>query len=270
MLFLFILAGLLGLIVGSFLTAFLPRLAAGEGVIRGRSHCVHCGKALSALELVPVISFLIQGGRCRSCHRPIPRSYPALELVTGALFSFAAWGAANASLPVPAFLPGNGFLLFFYYAFFAASAVAVSAYDLAHRLIPAVLILSLAALGALAQVVGAVRSGDVRMLLGAGAFGLTAFLFFWALWFFSRGRAMGRGDADVALAIALYLGPAVAAPGILFAFWIGALYGIVGVIAGRLTRKSAIPFSPFLFAGAIIALFLSQYLTVLLPFSLWV
>ncbi len=277
MLFLLILAGLIGLAVGSFLTAFLPRLGTGEGIIRSRSHCVHCGKTLSAIELAPVLSFLIQGGRCRSCRGFIPRSYPLIELATGALFFLIAWALINGFLPPPAFSPrGNALALgegrgefiaaFLFYAFFVASAAAISAYDMLYRLIPAALVVPLAAVGFLSQLAGAFRSGDFFLLLPIVGAALGAFLLFWALWYCSGGRAMGRGDADVALAIGLFLGPQATLLGILFAFWIGALYGILGVASGKLAWKSAIPFAPFLFAGAVIALFLAEHLaTVIFP-----
>lgn len=271
MLLLLIVAGLFGLAAGSFLTAFLPRLGTGEGIIRSRSHCVHCDKALSALELMPVFSFLVQRGRCRACRGFIPRSYPLIELATGALFFLIAWALINGFLPPPAFSPrGNALALgqgrgefiaaFLFYAFFAASAVAISAYDMLYRLIPGALVIPLAAVGLAGQLAGAVHSGDFVSLLAIVGVALVAFLFFWALWFFSRGRAMGRGDADVAAAIALFLGSGVAVTGILFAFWIGALYGILGVASGKLAWKSAVPFAPFLFAGAVVSLFLSPRL----------
>lgn len=270
-------ASLVGLAAGSFLTALLPRLGTGEGVFRGRSRCVHCRKTLGWRELVPVISFLIQGGRCRACRGFIPRSYPLIELATGALFFFIAWALINGFLPPPAFSPrGNALALgegrsefiaaFLFYAFFAASAVAISVYDILYRLIPGALVLPFAAVGLLSQLAGAFRSGDFFSLLAIVGVALGAFLLFWALWFFSGGRAMGRGDADVAAAIAFALGPRVGAAGILFAFWIGALYGILGVASGKLAWKSAVPFAPFLFAGAIVALFFSdRLLAVLFP-----
>src|SRR5690348_3301805 len=79
-------AAILGLIVGSFLNAWLYRLHAGESVVRGRSHCPHCHHELSALDLVPVLSFVWLRGRCRYCHAPISWQYPAVEALTALSF----------------------------------------------------------------------------------------------------------------------------------------------------------------------------------------
>ena len=132
--------------------------------------------------------------------------------------------------------------------------MALSGYDLRHRLIPTALILPLAALGLAAHVAGAFQANDIGSLTSLVVVSIAAFGLFWGLWFFSRGQAMGRGDADVVLAIALALGPRLTLLGVLLAFWIGAILGILLVAWGRLSWKSALPFAPFLFLGASIAL----------------
>lgn len=271
MLFWLSLAGLFGLIVGSFLTALVPRLKSGETALRGRSRCVGCQRQLRWFELLPVLSFLLQGGQCRSCGAPIPRSYPVIELATALLFVAIAWGVLGGSLPMPLLFQqvssaGDGaqplgwlVALFLYYAFLATVAVAVSAYDVAYRLIPRMLILPLAVVGLGVQLAGAVRSGDLWAVVTPLGVGVATFLFFWSLWFFSQGRAMGRGDANVAFALAVALGSRVFLLGLLFAFWGGAAVGIFLVGLRKLGWRSQIPFAPFLFAGGIAALFALGY-----------
>jgi len=253
------LIALLGLIVGSFLTVVVHRLAAGGTIIRGRSRCVHCQRQLSWFELVPVLSFMAQGGHCRSCRGSIPPSYPLIEAATAFSFIIIAAGIREDILPVPQFVSGTGatsvVLTFLYYAYFAASAVSIAAYDIRHRLIPQALSLPLVTVGVAALALGGAISRDFTTAAWTLATAVAAFGVFWSLWYFSKGRAMGRGDADVACAITLYLGPRLTLIALPIAFWLGALYGILLLGCGRLHWKSAIPFAPFLFAGALGALF---------------
>lgn len=278
MILLLILLGLIGLAVGSFLTVVVARLGEDETVVWGRSHCVHCKKTLRWFELIPALSFIIQGGFCRSCKKTIPRTYLAIELATAALFAAFGWAVLSGAAPMPEFLAWPGAasgegaahadgvfsagenwpvmaLAFLYYAFFAASAVAISFYDIARGLVPFVLVWPLAAIGLANKIAGAVFTGDSSSLLLTVAAAAASFLFFWSIWFFSKGRAMGRGDADAALAISLYLGGKAGILSLLFSFWTGSLAGIALIVFGKLGWKSQIPFTPFMFLGAIIAVF---------------
>lgn len=270
----FLFAGLavLGLIIGSFLTVVIRRTGTGATIIRGRSRCPACGKTLRWFELLPALSYFIQGGQCRSCHCPISRFYPAVELITAALFAGLGWALVRDMLPPPPFAPPGAFgplpwedtaLWFFYYAFFAASGIAISFYDLRRRMIPLAFVQPLLLMGGGAHVVGYFRGGSLLPAITAAA---GAYLLFWSLWFYSGGRAMGRGDADVALVIVAVLGPAVGLLGILFGFWLGAILGILLVLAHHLRWSSRIPFTPFLFSGALAALFLGTRLAALSPF----
>lgn len=265
-------AGLFGLAVGSFLTVVVGRLGKRQTIIFGRSRCPACGRTLAWRELLPLVSFLIQRGRCRSCRAAISRSYFLIELSTAGLFVAAAWGAAGRGLPLPFATPllpesAGGFLPFSYYAFLAASAVAISAYDLLRREIPLALVLPPIFAGALAQVGGAFVTGRLNPLLMVGAAALAAFSLFWGLWRFSGGRAMGRGDADISLALTLSLGPALGPAAIVFSFWIGAIYGIIMLMTRRLAWRSRVPFAPFMALGGIAAVALAPVIQSLVSFS---
>ncbi|MEK9148057.1 MAG: prepilin peptidase [Patescibacteria group bacterium] len=262
---------LLGLAVGSFLTVVVARLGTGQTLFWGRSRCPHCSRELRWFELLPVLSFLLQGGQCRSCSHPISRSYLAIELVTAVLFVALGWGIGQGAVPLPASLAAASvakewelFVSFFYYAFFGGFAVAIAFYDFEHHLIPAVLIWPLLAAGLADKIAAWVRSGSPTLFLATIIAGLAAFAVFWSLWFFSRGRAMGRGDADLALAIAAYLGPPLAIAGFLLAFWIGAAFGILAVAMQKLRWKSELAFAPFLLIGALAAIFLAPQISSLL------
>ena len=273
MVFLVVGAGILGLIIGSFLTVVVKRIGTDETIVFGRSHCIHCQKILSWYELLPVLSFLAQGGQCRLCHGRIPWVYPAIELITSGLFGLIAWGVLSGAIADPPFVTGHWSLVtghsffrsfvFLYYAYFVGTAIAISFYDFLHRLIPNALVAPLAIIGAIATLAGWWQSGDSHYFLISIAVSCCLFLVFWSLWFFSRGLAMGRGDADAAFAIALFLGPLVGLIGSVFAFWIGSILGILLVGAKKLGFKSQIPFAPFLFTGATAALFLAP---VILPY----
>lgn len=268
MFLLFFTLAILGLAVGSFLTVVVSRFGTGETLLWGRSHCPHCRATLHPVELIPFFSFLWQRGRCRACAQSITFSYPLVELTTASLFLLFGWFVFNGYLAFPVVTlftaaarpwvgPGLAFL---YYAFFAAIAVATSAYDIERRMIPMAFTIPLAVVGAGSAILGAILSGEWGVLAGTAAVAVCSFFLLWAFWYWSKGRAMGRGDADVAAAIAIFLGPEVALLGLLFAFWSGAVWGILQVVTGRLGWQSQIPFAPFLFAGAIGAL-------VTLPFA---
>lgn len=261
-----IVGGVFGLVIGSFLTVVVHRFHAGGTIVTGRSHCVHCKKTLRWFELIPVASFLIQRGRCRSCGGRIPTVYPFIELLTALSFAAIAWGVVKGTLafpPEPLFVsPGSGvgsfgaLGTFALLAYFAASAAAVSFYDFLHKEIPMQIIWLLAIVGFAAHALVFARSGDSGTFLVTLAVAAAFFALFWCLWFFSRGRAMGRGDADVALAIALVVGPVLAVVSLLLAFWSGAIFGILALLLKKLGWKSAIPFAPFLLGGAFAALYL--------------
>ena len=260
-----LIAAMLGAALASFLTVVVSRLGSGETVVRGRSRCPHCREKLVWFELVPIASYLAQRGRCRSCGASIPAWYFFAELVLAVGFGLIAMASLSGKVLFPPFtLAGEAAspllagVTALYYGVFLWFAVAISVYDIQRRLIPLVLAGPLALLGAAGAVIGAVRSGDGGGLFVHFAAALAAFLFFWMLWFFSRGRAMGRGDADVAFAITLCLGPLGGAVALLLGFWVGALYGILALALRRASWRTEIPFAPFLFTGALIALAASE------------
>ncbi len=103
-----ILAGVFGLFIGSFLNVLIFRLPNGEDFVHGRSHCPRCGHDLGALDLVPVLSYLALGRRCRYCKAPISGRYALVEGLTGVLFALAAWFSLDVSPWL--FLPFSTFL----------------------------------------------------------------------------------------------------------------------------------------------------------------
>lgn len=228
-----VLAGVVGLLVGSFLNVVAHRVPRGESVVRPRSRCPSCGTTIRARDNVPVLSWLLLRGRCRDCAAPIAARYPLIEALTGAVF--AALVAVHGPEPeLAAYLP------------FAALLVAVAAIDLEHRIIPNRLVGPAAAWALLAWAVVEPSFLSEAAAAGAGAF---AFLLLAAL---AHPAGMGMGDVKLAGAMGLYLGLSVV-PALLVAFLAGSVVGLA-ILAreGRDARKKGVPFGPFLALGGIV------------------
>ncbi|MEW6059937.1 MAG: prepilin peptidase [Actinomycetota bacterium] len=232
----------LGLAFGSFLTVVVHRVPAGESLTRPRSRCSSCGMQLRNVDNVPVVSWLLLRGRCRSCGSRISAVYPLTEIATGALFVAAALEFEPVWLAV---LMGPFLGLMF----------ALSVIDIRHRIIPnrivyPCLVAVPAYLGAAALADGGVRLRDA--LIGFLAYG--GGLLIVAL---VSPRGMGMGDVKLAALIGMALGAialryvAVAAGS---AVTLGGVVAL-GALAGGAGRKKALPFGPFLAAGALIAAF---------------
>jgi len=228
-----------GLGVGSFMTVAVYRLPRGESVIRPRSRCPACGAEIGARDNVPVLSWLLLRGRCRRCGERISGEYPLLELTTASLVVLAVIRHPN---PWQAGLVGG----------LLALMPGIALIDLRHRIIPnrltypSLLLFSLVVV--LARVIGEVgdplRAG-IGLLLYGGILFVVAVV----------SRGMGMGDVKLAALIGLVLGSlglrfVGVAAGAAIAF--GGLGGVVALAMGK-GRKSAIPFGPYLAAGAVVA-----------------
>jgi len=234
-----------GTVIGSFLNVVLMRYGTGESVVFSGSRCFSCGKRLSWTELIPIFSFLIQKGRCRNCKSKISWQYPIVEIITGILFllifnfQFLIFKQINLSF----------FLSTSYFLTIASLLIVISVYDIRHQIIPNKLVYLF---DFLSFSYWFLMDRSVAGFLAGGFF----FAFFFLLWFASRGRWMGLGDAKIALGCGWLLGLVKGVIGLLIAFWSGALIGIFLLLFLPKTfkLKSRIPFGPFLAWGAIIAL----------------
>ena len=233
-------AGLLGAIAGSFLNVVAYRLPRRQSLISPGSRCPQCLTPVKPYDNVPIVSFILLRGRCRSCSATIPLRYPIVEALTAALCVgavIAHHSAASIALSVALIL-----LL-----------VPAAAIDIEHRIIPN----RLTALGAvLALGIGLLLdpSGEPERLIAGAAAG--GFLLIAAL---AYPGGMGMGDVKLAGVMGLFLGRAVA-PAIAIALVAGTVAGIA-VIArkgAREGRKTAVPFGPFLALGALVAVFVGQ------------
>lgn len=228
-------AGVLGLCLGSFATVVASRWPAGASLVRPRSHCTSCRRTLRAAELVPVLSWVALRGRCRGCGAGVSWRYPAIELASGALAAGAIAGFGPTWEGLAAALLG-------------VSLVPVVAIDLEHKLIPDLVVLPAAAVALAAGV----AAEPARWWVPVGAaLGAAGFMFI--LWFLYPG-GMGFGDVKLALLMGAVLGASVV-PALVVAFAGGAALGLVLLARfGASARTMAVPFGPFLAAGALVAL----------------
>jgi len=230
-----LLAGVIGLAIGSFWAVVVWRWPRGESVVSPRSHCTGCQRTLDTRELVPVGSWLWQRGRCRGCDSPIHWRYPTIE-------------AASALLAAGAIAYFGPTLTGLAAALLGMVLVPVVVIDLDHKLIPDVIVLPAAAAGLALAIAAHPQRWWVPVLAALGAGG-----FLFAIWLVFPG-GMGLGDAKFALLLGAVLGLSVV-PAMGVAFAAGALIGIAMIARhGAAARKRAIPFGPFLAAGAIVGL----------------
>jgi prepilin signal peptidase PulO-like enzyme (type II secretory pathway) len=235
---------LFGLIIGSFLNVVILRFNTGMSIAKGRSVCFSCGKTLAWYELVPLFSFLVQGGRCRGCKAKISWQYPLIELAAGLAFVLSY-------IVAPETFSLLAILLCLY--------IVIAVYDLKHKIIPDFFSYAagLVALGMIAIDYAATGTPDfLRIVTGP-----LLFLFFWAVWKVSKGTWMGLGDGKLALSMGWALGFTQGVAAFLISFWMGAILSLL-VIAyqrirhgkSKLGMRSEIPFGPFLIAAFLITL----------------
>lgn len=228
-----VLAGVLGLAIGSFLNVVIWRLPRGESLSKPRSRCPGCERQIRARDNIPVLSWLLLRGRCRDCGAPISARYPLVEALTAALCVAVVLDiGANDQVWL-----GLAFVLLL---------VPITFIDLDHRIIPN----QLTALGAVVAIalVAIFQTDDlVEHLIAAVAAG--GFLLVAAI---AYPAGMGMGDVKLAAVMGLFLGRNVA-PAMLAALVLGSLVGIV--VIRRHGRKAGVPFGPFLAAGGLVGLF---------------
>ena len=263
------LCGVLGLMVGSFLNVVIHRLpkmmerewqaqcaelsgkplpdSAPYNLVLPRSACPQCNHPISALENIPVISYLLLRGRCKGCGTRISPRYPVIEALSGLLSTYAAWhfGFSIAALAALVFI---------------WALIALTFIDFDTQLLPDVITLPLLWLGLLLNL------QDTYTSLGNAVVGaVVGYLALWSVyWLFKLAtgkEGMGYGDFKLLAAIGAWLGWTMLPLTILLSSLVGALVGILLIIFARHGRNIPIPFGPYLAGGGLIALFWGQPLT---------
>ena len=257
-----------GTIIGSFLNVVILRY--GRKSLTGRSVCPNCGKKLQWFELVPLVSFFFLGRKCRGCQQKISWQYPLVEIVTGILFLTIF----NSQFPVFNQFSIHNFqflnLIILWVIF--SLLIVIFVYDFLHKIIPDLLVFLFIGLSVIPILGGFdTLSGNwwnfswgTRLWAGP-----VLALPFAGLWFFSKGKWIGLGDAKLAWGIGWLLGFAKGLSAIILGVWLGALVGLLLIFLPRVipkqrlffkgknfTMKSELPFAPFLIIGLLLVVFL--------------
>lgn len=264
-----ILAGIIGLLVGSFLNVVIHRLpkmmerewqnqcaelngqslettpAYNLGV--PRSACPHCNHAISALENIPVISYIILRGKCAGCAAPISPRYPIVEAVSGLLSAYAAWHFGFGLAGIAAIV-------------LVWALIALTFIDFDTQLLPDSITLPLLWLGLLLNLNGAYTSLP-NALIGAVVGYLVLWSVYWAFKLTTGKEGMGYGDFKLLAALGAWLGWTMLPLIILLSSLVGAVVGIALIVFAKHGRNIPIPFGPYLAGGGLIALFWGQSLT---------
>jgi leader peptidase (prepilin peptidase)/N-methyltransferase len=266
-----IVCALFGLLIGSFLNVVIHRLprmmerdwraqcaeltgqngqeapaAEPLSLVKPRSRCPHCGHQIGALENIPILSFLLQKGRCKGCGKPISPRYPLVEAITAVLFAFAAWRFGFT-------LASAGAMLFI------AAMIALTCIDFDTQLLPDDITLPLVWAGLLINLNGTFATLS-SAVIGAAAGYLVLWLVYWAFKLATGKEGMGYGDFKLLAAIGAWFGWQMLPLVILASSFVGAIVGIALIVLARHGRNVPIPFGPYLAAAGIIALFWGKQL----------
>ena len=237
-----------GLIVGSFLNVCIYRLPRGQSVASPASHCTSCGRTLRWFENVPVIGWFLLRGRCRTCGERISVMYPAVELVTAALFLLEYWQLGWQPLLAVRLV-------------FACAMVVLFVVDLQHRVLPNVITLPGVVAGLALSVVlePGWRDALIGVLVGGGALLAIAEAYYRV-----RGEeGLGMGDVKMLAMIGAFLGWQLMLVTLLLASVLGSLIGVSLMALNRGDGKYALPLGSFLAIGAIAATVIGE------PFVEW-
>lgn len=262
-------AGLFGLMIGSFLNVVIHRLpvmmerdwAAQCAELRSeeppvydlltlarpRSRCPKCGHAITAIENIPLLSWLILRGLCRGCATPISPRYPLVEAITGVLFAYTAWRFGFGLAAIGALV-------------FVAALIALTGIDFDTQLLPDDITLPLLWLGLLLNVSGTYT--DIKSaVIGAAAGYLSLWSVYWGFKLVTGKEGMGFGDFKLLAALGAWLGWQMLPLTILLSSAVGAVIGLAMMVFARHGRNVPIPFGPYLAIAGVIALFWGKPLT---------
>jgi leader peptidase (prepilin peptidase)/N-methyltransferase len=266
--FFILFVAIIGLMIGSFLNVVIHRLPEmikrdwlrqcaelrGEvmesqptfNLIAPRSACIHCGHKITALENIPIISYLALRGHCSQCHAYISPAYPIVEAITAFMSGFIAWHFGFSLITIAALV-------------FVWALIALAVIDLNTQLLPDDITLPLLWLGLLVNINNGFTDID-SAIIGAVAGYLSLWLIYWGFKLITGREGMGYGDFKLLSAIGAWLGWTMLPLVILFSSLVGTSVGIGLIIAAKLKKNIPISFGPYLVAGALIALFWGEKL----------
>lgn len=235
---------IMGTALGSFVNMLVFRTAVAYGLKKGkvrpkytdkRSVCDHCGRQLSWRENIPVISWVILGGKSKCCATPLPYQYPLVELSGGILTLSAALKFLNGDIGSATLILTIGLV---------TMLILETVFDLKYMILPdyATGIMALMII-----IIGLITGQDLISSLGGAAIGAGVI---GGIYLATRGRGMGLGDVKLMPVLGWWLGWQLTIVALYLAFIGGAMVGLVLLAAGKVKRKQPIPFGPFLMMGA--------------------
>ena len=233
-------AFLSGLCLGSFLNVVIFRVPLGQSLVRPRSRCMSCGYALRWRDNVPLVSWALLGGKCRSCRAPISIQYPIVELVTGVLFVLVVWLTPLGPLVFSRLI-------------FVCILIALFGIDLEHQILPNTITLPGIAIGLIFSFIAPPGwpASLAGIVLGAGIlYGIA-----WAYYLVRREEGLGMGDVKMLAMIGAFLGWKAVLVTLVLSSFSGALVGLTLIAARRGGMRLALPFGTFLALGAMAAMF---------------
>lgn len=241
---------ILGLAVGSFLNVVIDRLPNNKSIL-GRSHCDYCKKTLKPSNLIPVVSYLIQGGRCQNCRKKLSIQYPVVEIATGLLFVFTWMQFVNLGLETTIL-----------YLIVVSIFIAMFVTDLKYQIIPDELqvLLFLVSFRLLHLLNNLNLIGYLERL----TFAFVVMIPLLLLFLVTKGRGLGFADVKLAFLLGFLFGFKLGFLVIYLAFITGGVIGFYLLLTGKKGRKSKIAFGPFIIVSAFAILYNQSFFTRLL------
>jgi leader peptidase (prepilin peptidase)/N-methyltransferase len=236
-------AGLLGACIGSFLNVVIYRLPLGQSLVSPPSRCPQCGYRLAWFDNLPIVGWLLLGGRCRKCRNRISIQYPLVELITALLFVLVVWLTPAGPLLVSRLL-------------LVCILIALFGIDLEHQILPNSITLPGIVAGLLLSVIASpgLRDALIGVVLGAGILYAIA----WAYYWWRREEGLGMGDVKMLAMIGAFLGWKAVLVTLVLSSFAGTLIGVALIAAQRGGMKLALPFGTFLALGAVVAMFAGE------------
>lgn len=244
---------ILGLAIGSFIGMLSWRLPRGISIF-GRSVCDHCHKKIQWFNNIPVISFIILGGKCASCGKKISFRYPLLEIFASIAFvgsAFLFFSVSNSALEI--FKSILGIFALPFLLLIVTIFVSLIVIDFEFEILPDILVLALGLAVALFLFLA-----PSPTLVSYVLWGFISFSFFLGIFVLTRGRGMGFGDVKLSFVLGSLLGPSGVLIWLLLSFSIGAVTGLLLIAINKASWRKHIAFGPFLLLGAWISLFFSD------------
>lgn len=242
MIWVYILSFVLGTAFGSFLNVVVHRFGEKKSM-RGRSACVSCKVTILGRDLVPIVSYILIGGKCRSCRKPISLRYPIIELVLGVLFLFVTYFHYHTGDPQgPSFIVRDWYIIWVLSFIFLFDIWYMSVDD--RIVIPAVMTV---------YIVSGMLGWQTWSNMALG--GAVAGGFFLAQYLISKGRWIGSGDILVGLCMGVILGWPMTLIALFVSYVAGALVSLFLLATKKKTRKDRLPFAAYLALGTFVVMF---------------